>query len=208
MKNFKFLKQIDAFPQPIQTFVTSRNKKTNQKTFAADHGSILGGSLSLICYMVTFIYISNELIKMIQGQMDTYSQMIYQNDGNNPEFNQDFIGNNSFFPFFSIMQTQKNQFYKSHGIDIWDNSLSGGGKQNQVFDIKKLKRFIDVQITIRYMFSNGTDNRYSIPFRNCNDEDFHRRKFKHISQNVQGHLLCPDIDNFNEILQIENFYDS
>ena len=48
IKSLKWLKQYDIFVSEVPTFVTSRNKKTNQKTFSDNHGSIMGGILSLI----------------------------------------------------------------------------------------------------------------------------------------------------------------
>ena len=104
---------------------------------------------------------------MVTGKMDTYSTMVYQNYGEAPEFNSEFMANNSFFPFFAITKTKEDSFYKKNAIDIWDSNLFGGGMQNQVFDMDKLERYIELQITLRYKYTNGTDNRYSIPFRNC-----------------------------------------
>ena len=81
---------------------------------------------------------------MMKGKMDTYSTMINKNDGDDIEFSSELISNNSFLPFFSIEKTKDDSYYKENGIDIWDNSLSGGGLQNQIFDISKLERFIEM----------------------------------------------------------------
>lgn len=63
----KFLKKFDMFQTEVQIFSTSRNKATNEKTFAESHGSILGGIISIICLVSTSYYIHNLYIDMISG---------------------------------------------------------------------------------------------------------------------------------------------
>ena len=80
----------------------------------------------------------------MEGKMDTYNTMINTNDGDDIEFSSEFISYNSFLPFFSLEKTKDDSYYKDNGINIWDNSLSGGGLQTQIFDIAKLERFIEM----------------------------------------------------------------
>ena len=57
----KWLKQYDMFVSTVPTFLTSRNKKTNSKTFSESHGSIIGGLLSLFTYIATIVYITVQI---------------------------------------------------------------------------------------------------------------------------------------------------
>ena len=98
----KKLKKIDIFAQPMFTFSTNRNKKTNKKSFVMYHGSIFGGILTLVFAAITIGYIYHELLEMIRGNRDNTNYEIITNsmsgDSNNP--NEEFIKNNSFFPSF------------------------------------------------------------------------------------------------------------
>ena len=79
MKLLKHLKDIDIFSQPVVTYQTSRDKKNNKKAFSDSHGSVHGGILTIICFLVTFGYISSEFLHMIRGDSDHYNQRIKTN---------------------------------------------------------------------------------------------------------------------------------
>lgn len=112
--SFKFLKGIDIFSQPIQTFVTSRDKKTNQKSFSTDHGSILGGLVTIICAITTFTYLALEITKMCKGQNDNYVTVILSND--NRGDTEVLMKDNSFYPFIQIKNMHDDGYYKDLNI--------------------------------------------------------------------------------------------
>ena len=56
--SFKFLKRLVCFATSVETFVTSRHRKTSVKSFESKHGSILGGILTIICGIISSIYIN------------------------------------------------------------------------------------------------------------------------------------------------------
>lgn len=70
IKSLKWLKQYDIFVSEVPTFVTTRNKKTNQKTFSDNHGSIMGGILSLITTIATIVYICTQINMMMSQNYD------------------------------------------------------------------------------------------------------------------------------------------
>ena len=63
----KFLKNLDIFETEVQIFSTSRNKLTNEKTYAVNHGSILGGILTIVCFISTSFYINVLYMNMESG---------------------------------------------------------------------------------------------------------------------------------------------
>ena len=69
----KRLKGIDIFSSNIQTYQTSREKKSNKKTFSPDHSSVFGGMLTIVCLTVTIAYLSNEFSTMFAGDKDSIS---------------------------------------------------------------------------------------------------------------------------------------
>jgi hypothetical protein len=79
----KFLKKLDIFQTEVQIFSTSRNKVTNEKTYAENHGSVLGGILSIICFLSTSYYIHNLYFDMISGNQDNYNNVLETNIFNN-----------------------------------------------------------------------------------------------------------------------------
>ena len=68
----KSLKSIDVFAQPIFTFNTNRNKKTNVKEHTIKHGSIVGGILTIICFGCSLSYFLYNIVKMNSGSYDSY----------------------------------------------------------------------------------------------------------------------------------------
>ena len=75
----KFLKQLDIFESEVKIFSTSRNKLTNEKTYAKSHGSILGGILSIIFFISTGYYIKHLYVQMESGMKDNYNNQIKTN---------------------------------------------------------------------------------------------------------------------------------
>ena len=69
--SFKFLKRLDCFGTSVETFVTSRHRETSKKSFESKHGSILGGILTIICGIVSSIYLSRLYSEMVGGDQDS-----------------------------------------------------------------------------------------------------------------------------------------
>ena len=62
-----FLKHHDIFSQPAEIFMSSRDRKNNQKSYKDSHGSVFGGILTIWCYMSTIGYLVAETNKMMNG---------------------------------------------------------------------------------------------------------------------------------------------
>ena len=69
--SFKFLKRLDCFGTSVETFVTSRHRKTSIKSFESTHGSILGGVLTIICGIISSIYLFKLYSEMVGGDQDS-----------------------------------------------------------------------------------------------------------------------------------------
>ena len=78
----KHLESIDIFSSNVQIYQTSRDKKTNAKTFSPDHSSIFGWMLTIVCLIVTSIYLWNEITQMFAGNHDNISQTRKKNTFN------------------------------------------------------------------------------------------------------------------------------
>ena len=76
MKCFKFLKQVDYYNQPVSTYIPHINKQTNEKTNNTNHGTIIGGALTLVCLATIIAYSCAEINCMLQGRYDSYSLQI------------------------------------------------------------------------------------------------------------------------------------
>ena len=101
MASFKFLKNIDLFCTPVQTFTTSRDKKSNHKSFSEDHGSIIGGFLSVVCILCTMSYIISLFLNMISGSSDNFNTQVTSNNFDSIN-NLEYIANSSFLPSFEL----------------------------------------------------------------------------------------------------------
>ena len=99
----KFLKNLDIFQTEVQIFSTSRNKVTNEKTFAENHGSILGGILSIICFFSTSFYINVLWGDMESGSQDNYNNVLETNTFGEG-WNVGHIGNETFLPSLHIQK--------------------------------------------------------------------------------------------------------
>ena len=73
MKHFKNLKKFDIFGTQVQTFITSRDKKLNKKTFETSHGSIYGGIISILFIVISGWYLYTLFQNMINGNKDNIS---------------------------------------------------------------------------------------------------------------------------------------
>ena len=93
----KSIKNIDVFAQPIFTFNTNRNKKTNKKEHTIKHGSIVGGILTIICFVCSISYFLFNIVKMNSGSYDSYYANVETSDGTH-EHKTDFIKDMSFLP--------------------------------------------------------------------------------------------------------------
>ena len=141
MKFLKHLKTIDIFSQPIVSYQTSRDKKNNRKEFSDSHGSVIGGLLTIICFVVTFGYISSEFMAMINGESDNYNQRIKVNtfeDG----LEEAVIQNDTFLP---VLEIEPNSEHKNiHHLKLFDDH-----DDEESFEYNKLKEFIEVNISIK-----------------------------------------------------------
>ena len=156
---FKFLKKHDHFSAPIKTFVTHRDKDTNMKNFSEDHGSILGGILTVLCGLYTVVYVVNEVIKMNNEYYDTYSKNLHTNK---------FIGDLSFqniteTTFYPFLQLQLDH-------DDTHHVFKSDGSINETI----LEQIVIPEVTIRER-GNNKDVRKTLKFRNCKLEDFTSR---------------------------------
>ena len=69
MKALKFLKTIDIFSLPVNTFYTSRDKKLNEKSYHIYHGSKLGGCLTLFFGIVLLSTFAHKVVQMFSGDL-------------------------------------------------------------------------------------------------------------------------------------------
>ena len=67
MKHFKNLKNVDIFGTPVKTFLTSRDKKLNKKSFMEVHGSIIGGIISILFIAASVFYLFTLFSNMMNG---------------------------------------------------------------------------------------------------------------------------------------------
>ena len=69
----QFLKNLDIFSMPIETYFTSHDRKNKTKEYKDAHGSAFGGILTLVCFLVTAIYLVEQFIIMLAGENDNYN---------------------------------------------------------------------------------------------------------------------------------------
>ena len=100
MKFAKKLKKIDIFGTPVPTFLTYRDKNGN-KSFSENHGSNLGGLLTIICVMVTLGYLSYLYGNMMSGQADSINKVDVTNDFTG-EHSSIYMNQTSFLPYLKI----------------------------------------------------------------------------------------------------------
>ena len=101
MPSIKFLKNVDLFSTPVQTFTTSRDKKSNNKSFSEDHGSILGGILSVVCFVCTISYLASMFFSMINGHLDNFNSRTKGNSFDSST-NLEYMSNSSFLPSIEV----------------------------------------------------------------------------------------------------------
>ena len=70
MKFLKPLKQIDLFATQVQTFLTSRDKTLDKKSFSETHGSIFGGIISILFVSVSTWYSVTLYQNMVNQSQD------------------------------------------------------------------------------------------------------------------------------------------
>ena len=120
------LKKLDIFGQPTQIFSTSRNKQTNARRFESQHGSIMGGILTIIFAISTLWYLISEFDKMITGEYDNYNSSLETNSFE--EEQEVYMKNQSFYPTIQIeADTWNIDKLKDYGVDIFDESSTHQG---------------------------------------------------------------------------------
>ena len=103
-KNYlKLIKKLDLFAQPLFTFNTNRNKATHKKNFAIEHGSIVGGLLTLLCGLCSISYILYEILSMNNGEYDNINQILITNPLSNDNYSIVSINNTSFIPILTLV---------------------------------------------------------------------------------------------------------
>ena len=80
-----FIKKIDLFSLPVNTFYTSRDKKQNKKRYQQYHGSTAGGLLTIVFIMVLVVNIIPLVFKMLSRELDEVISRVVQNDMSNAE---------------------------------------------------------------------------------------------------------------------------
>ena len=69
-----FLKNLDYFKMPIETYFTSHDRKNKKTEYKDAHDSAFGGILTLVCFLVTAIYLVDQFIIMLAGENDNYNR--------------------------------------------------------------------------------------------------------------------------------------
>ena len=91
-----FLKQFDNNDAKVTLYSTSRNKKTNEKKFEENHGSIFGGILSLFQRACTLSYLVYLFTNMQKGTFDNITSKYKTEDVT------ELLINNQFLPILSL----------------------------------------------------------------------------------------------------------
>lgn len=95
------IKKLDLFALPLQTFFTSRNKKTNKKSFRLFHGSVAGVILTImfsLCLLGYTVALSAQLV----FHEDDYQKLNVLVNDYQGEFQREYMGNNSFVPSLAV----------------------------------------------------------------------------------------------------------
>ena len=70
VSNFKFLKQLDAFKQPVKLFLGRKDRKTNKIVNYERLGTYFGFILTLIAAILTLLYFLFMWINMFGNHKD------------------------------------------------------------------------------------------------------------------------------------------
>ena len=155
----KFLKTIDIFSQPVETFLTSRNRKEKSKEYKDTHGSIFGGILTIVCLITTFSYLAFSFVEMMNGENDNYN---IQTRPNNMKDGQDqvFLSNSTLFPWLRMIlnKGQERQF-----------------RVNGKIDFEALNKYISIRTDVRKRINGKIVGHYMIDYKECDDNDFIKR---------------------------------
>ena len=79
MDLIKTLKKFDLFSLPVNTFYTSRDKKSNKKSYHIFHGSQQGGCLTILFGMTLTFILVEKMINMFSGDLDITRQETFTN---------------------------------------------------------------------------------------------------------------------------------
>ena len=78
----KVIKKLDIFSQPVQTYFTSRNKKTNKKSYKLFHGSTAGGLITILFITIIIGYLIDRILGVVNHNDDIYKANTFTNDFN------------------------------------------------------------------------------------------------------------------------------
>ena len=101
MKSLKLLKKIDIFATSIKTYLTSRDKKLDKKSFSDVHGSIIGGIISLSFFLVSILFFLSFYKNMMNRSHDIISHTDGIFDLNGPEGVYHIV-NSSYLPYIEL----------------------------------------------------------------------------------------------------------
>ena len=74
------IKRLDIYAQPVHTYFTSRNKKTNKKSYQLFHGSTAGGVITVTFISIIIGYLMSQVIGVVFHTDDIYKVNTFIND--------------------------------------------------------------------------------------------------------------------------------
>ena len=176
-------------------YITSRNKK-DKDSYEDSHGSLFGGLLTIIWYIIVISYLNVETRTMLSGKYDSYN--IYKKPTAPGDKHLFHLANSTFYPWLRM-----NSLKKFSGPE-WELYT---GKR---LDVEKLKRYISVKVMLRKRQHHGQKpDEYMLDFRACTDKDFLKRGLpkEDIHKNSKAHFnLCPDFESYPKLITIHNPY--
>ena len=88
--------------EPVEMFMTSRNRNNNSKDFKDSHGSLFGGILSILFLIATMTYLVSETNQMMLGSYDNFNIQSRPNSFQNG-YDSINLANSSFYPWFRFV---------------------------------------------------------------------------------------------------------
>ena len=191
MKAFKNLKKIDMFGTPIQTFLTSRDKNLDKKSFSETHGSICGGIISIVFAAVSLFYLFTLYANMINGSQDNVTK-VESNFNFNGENGKIHMTESNYLPYLELLSSNDeiHQHMEEVNVDEFNKIKEKDGSIN----VDQLSKYIEIRISILHR-SNNERKYYAVPFRQCRPSDFVNRGVpeKDVTILNVNRFLCPDI---------------
>ena len=160
-KKIKYLKNIDYFATPVKTFLTSREKKTDSKSFSQTHGSILGGILTIIFAIISIYYSFNLFNSMNSGSQDSIKHEVENNVdiGLSETFKMTSHKYDLFYPLIQLENT-------NHELDFSPKVF----EKSKNLNLKNVNKMIELSLTLKHRI-NSIDKYYKIPFKKCDLKD-------------------------------------